>query len=57
MNVGRNKIKCNTCNNEILDFKYLPMKEWNISGNLCSKCYSEYLTQYYRHPEEKGKTK
>ncbi len=52
MGIGRNKFKCNVCNNEIEGFKYVSMPEWNIPGYLCSQCYSKKLSQYYRPPKE-----
>ncbi|NIP62201.1 MAG: hypothetical protein GWN01_16170 [Nitrosopumilaceae archaeon] len=40
------KEKCSLCGGEI-DKKYLPMKDWNISGSICSKCYSKKIDEYY----------
>lgn len=42
-----NSLSCSICNSSISDFKYHGMKEWNISGYLCSDCYSKKLTEYY----------
>ena len=38
--------KCTLCDASI-DFEYLPMKEWNMDGVLCSKCYSKKLAEFY----------
>ena len=38
--------KCSVCNNEI-DVEYKPMDEWKVKGNICSKCYSQKLEEYY----------
>jgi hypothetical protein len=38
--------KCSLCNNPI-EFKYIPMKEWEIEGPLCSKCYSKKISDHY----------
>ncbi|MFB5610849.1 MAG: hypothetical protein ACE5RT_03490 [Nitrosopumilaceae archaeon] len=40
------KEKCSLCNNPI-EQKYLPMKEWDIKGPLCSKCYSQKIYDHY----------
>lgn len=44
---GRERINCSICNEKIGDFKYEPMKQWNVSGFLCSKCYSKKIAEYY----------
>ena len=46
------KSKCVTCGNGISDFRYKSMLEWDISGDLCGKCYGRKLTEYYI-PEER----
>jgi len=38
--------KCTLCDASI-SFAYLPMKEWNIDGFLCSKCYSKKISEFY----------
>jgi len=38
--------KCSLCNN-LLKIKYIPMKEWKISGILCGICYSKKISEYY----------
>ncbi len=56
MGLGRSKINCRICDEEIKDFKYIAMPEWNISEYLCSNCYSKRLIeQYIKHEEIKDK--
>jgi len=38
--------KCVLCDASI-NFAYLPMKEWDIDGFLCSKCYSKKISEFY----------
>ena len=38
--------KCSVCKNEI-DVEYKPMDERKVEGNICSKCYSQKLEEYY----------
>ncbi|WP_177318909.1 hypothetical protein [Candidatus Nitrosotenuis cloacae] len=38
--------KCVLCNGPAV-YKYAAMKEWNIKGVLCSKCYSKKLFEHY----------
>lgn len=38
--------KCILCNN-LLEVKYIPMKEWKIDGKLCGKCYSKKISEFY----------
>ena len=45
MYMGSDK-KCTLCDASI-DFAYLPMKEWNMDGVLCSKCYSKKIAEFY----------
>ena len=40
------KNKCTICSNEI-EFRYNPMKEWEIEGSLCGECYSKKLDEHY----------
>ncbi len=35
------------CGNGITNFRYKAMLQWNISGELCGKCYGKKLTEYY----------
>ena len=44
--------KCTLCDASI-DFAYLPMKEWNMDGVLCSKCYSKKLAEFYPGEHER----
>jgi hypothetical protein len=52
---GRERINCSICNDIIGDFKYEAMPQWNISGFLCSRCYSKRISEHYikQNPEEK----
>jgi hypothetical protein len=47
MRKGRERVTCSTCKEKVGDFRYEPMQQWNISGILCSKCYSKKLSEYY----------
>jgi len=38
--------KCVLCDGPI-ELQYNPMKEWNIDGPLCGKCYSKKISEYY----------
>jgi len=40
------QLKCVLCNG-LIELKYNPMKEWNIDGPLCGKCYSKKISEYY----------
>ena len=42
----KNKENCSLCN-EAIQVKYLPMKEWKIAGQLCGKCYSKKISEFY----------
>jgi hypothetical protein len=44
--------KCALCDASI-SFAYLPMKEWDIDGFLCSKCYSKKLSEFYPGKHER----
>jgi len=39
-------LTCSICS-EIIQKPYIPMKEWNIEGTLCGKCYSKKISEYY----------
>ena len=39
--------KCAMCKKDIVNVTYVPMDEWNITGNLCSECYSEKIGKHY----------
>ena len=41
------KLKCVFCGNGITNFRYKAMFQWNISGELCGKCYAKKLIEYY----------
>jgi len=43
--MGSNE-KCALCDANI-EHEYVPMKEWDIDGFLCSKCYSKKLSEFY----------
>ena len=45
-----NSTKCTVCNNEINNFKYKPMQQWNVFGYLSGDCYSKKLVEYYHPP-------
>jgi hypothetical protein len=42
----KDEIKCALCNGKIIH-KYLPMKDWGVSGFLCGTCYSKKIFEYY----------
>ena len=44
--------KCVLCDASI-SFAYLPMKDWDIDGFLCSKCYSKKLAEFYPGEHER----
>jgi len=44
--------KCVLCDASI-SFAYLPMKEWDIDGFLCSKCYSKKISEFYPGEHER----
>ena len=44
--------KCALCDASI-SFAYLPMKEWDIDGFLCSKCYSKKISEFYPGKHER----
>ena len=44
--------KCALCDASI-SFAYLPMKEWDIDGFLCSKCYSKKISEFYPGEHER----
>ena len=39
--------KCTVCEKDIVNTTYVPMDEWKIKGNLCSKCYSQKIEEHY----------
>lgn len=47
MKIGKSSVNCSICNNEISSFRYKAMPSWDVSGDLCSKCYSRKLSEYY----------
>lgn len=40
------EFKCTICG-QAMDQKYLPMKNWNVDGFLCGKCYSKKISEHY----------
>ena len=40
------KEKCSVCGGN-MEQKYLPMKEWNMEGQMCGKCYSKKIAEHY----------
>ena len=40
------EFKCTICG-QVMDQKYLSMKNWNIDGLLCGKCYSKKIFEHY----------
>jgi hypothetical protein len=40
-------LKCVLCENDIINFRYKAMLQWNISGDLCGKCYGKKLAEHY----------
>jgi len=38
--------KCVLCNG-ISKTNYVPMKQWKIEGNICSKCYTKKISEFY----------
>ncbi|MDX1595441.1 MAG: hypothetical protein R3327_00700 [Nitrosopumilaceae archaeon] len=44
-----NKEKCTICS-ELIQKPYIPMKEWNLEGMLCGKCYSRKISEHYPGP-------
>ncbi|WP_415310789.1 hypothetical protein [Candidatus Nitrosocosmicus sp. FF01] len=53
---GRERITCSICNEKIGDFRYEPMQQWNISGFLCSKCYSKKISDHYIKQQQQQNT-
>ena len=45
-NILGSKEKCTICNEKI-QLRYNPMKEWNIKGVMCGKCYSKQVHEHY----------
>ncbi len=48
--------RCAACGNE-MTFRYKPMSEWNIQGEICSSCYGQKLTEHYIAPDRRDVTK
>lgn len=48
--------KCTACGND-MTFKYKPMPEWNMQGELCGTCYGQKLTEHYISPDRRNITK
>jgi len=40
------KEKCVICSGKI-ELRFKPMKEWEIEGLLCGKCYSKKIGEHY----------
>jgi hypothetical protein len=38
--------KCVLCDG-LMEPQFNPMKEWNIDGPICGKCYSKKLFEFY----------
>jgi hypothetical protein len=48
--------KCAICSGE-MKFRYKPMSEWNVQGEICSGCYGRKLTEHYIAPDRRDVTK
>ena len=44
--------KCALCDVNI-EVAYVPMKEWNVDGRLCGKCYSKKISEFYPGDHER----
>ncbi|MEX0911150.1 MAG: hypothetical protein WDZ43_03355 [Nitrosopumilaceae archaeon] len=44
--------KCSICGGS-LDLRYHPMEQWNTKGFLCSKCYSQKISEFYPGTHER----
>jgi len=44
--------KCALCDANI-EHVFLPMKEWGIDGQLCGKCYSKKIAEFYPGKHER----
>jgi hypothetical protein len=53
----KESLKCTLCGEELTEFKYRPMHEWNISGMLCGQCYDKRLIEHYIQPDRRNITK
>ncbi|MGQ0771473.1 MAG: hypothetical protein ACT4NT_01685 [Nitrososphaerota archaeon] len=42
----KDEIKCVLCNGTLAQ-KYLPMKDWDVKGFLCGKCYTKKISEHY----------
>ena len=38
--------KCVLCN-VIIKTNYVSMKQWKIEGNICGKCYTKKISEFY----------
>lgn len=48
--------RCAACGNE-MTFRYRPMPEWNLQGEICSSCYGQKLMEHYIAPDRRDVTK
>jgi hypothetical protein len=39
-------VRCALCNG-IIKMNYAPMKQWKIEGNICGKCYTKKISEFY----------
>lgn len=39
-------VQCKSCGSDVAQ-TYMPMKEWNVEGPLCGKCYSSKIFEHY----------
>ncbi|HEU0145078.1 MAG TPA: hypothetical protein VFQ47_09865, partial [Nitrososphaera sp.] len=49
-------VSCALCGSS-LTFRYKPMPEWNISGQICGQCYDKKLFEHYLAPYRKTSQK
>ncbi|MCY4491682.1 MAG: hypothetical protein OXC46_09545 [Thaumarchaeota archaeon] len=40
------KQKCTLCGEQLVT-RFNPMKEWDVEGTMCGKCYSKKIFEYY----------
>jgi hypothetical protein len=43
---------CALCN-ESMEHVYVPMKEWHVDGNVCGRCYSKKIAEFYPGKHER----
>lgn len=48
--------RCAVCGGEMA-FRYRPMPEWNIQGEICGTCYGQKLTEHYIALDRRDLTK